>query len=74
MQISDTQRFDLGCQTSVDWLRAMSHGSHLVHLDWNQIGWKDPNHPNYVSRETITQVMAYFGLAVHLIEEIIITF
>ena len=29
------------CKTSVGWLRAISDGAHLVHLDWNQIGWKN---------------------------------
>ncbi|MGB1866688.1 MAG: hypothetical protein ACPHK4_02480, partial [Candidatus Puniceispirillaceae bacterium] len=49
------------CQTPVGWLRAISDGSHLIHLDWNQIGWTDPDRPDHVSRETITQLMAYFA-------------
>ena len=48
------------CKTPVSWLRAISDGAHLVRLDWNQIGWKDPDHPNNVSRETINKLTAYF--------------
>ena len=61
MHDSNTQRFNLSCQTPVGWLRAISDGSHLIHLDWNQIGWSDPDRPNHVSRETITKLMAYFA-------------
>ena len=61
MNDSNTQRFHLSCQTPVGWLRAISDGSHLIHLDWNQIGWTDPDRPDHVSRETITQLMAYFA-------------
>ena len=49
------------CQTPVGWLRAISDGAHLVRLDWNQIGWKDPDRPDDVSRETINQLTAYFA-------------
>ena len=28
------------CQTPVGWLRAISDGAHLVHLDWNQTAGK----------------------------------
>ena len=55
MHDSNTQRFHLSCQTPVGWLRAISDGSHLIYLDWNQIGWTDPDRPDHVSRETITQ-------------------
>ena len=61
MHNSDTKRFPLSCQTPVGWLRAISDGSHLIYLDWNQIGWTDPDRPDHVSRETITQLMAYFA-------------
>ena len=49
------------CQTPVDWLRAISDGVHLIYLDWNQIGWKEPGRPDNVSRETINQLTAYFA-------------
>jgi len=61
MNESNTQRFHLSCQTPVGWLRAISDGLHLIYLDWNQIGWTDPDRPDHVSRETITQLMAYFA-------------
>ena len=61
MHGSNTQRFHLSCQAPVSWLCAISNGSHLIHLDWNQIGWTDPDRPDRVSRETITQLMAYFA-------------
>ena len=61
MHDSNTQRFHLSCQTPVGWLRAISDGLHLVYLDWNKIGWTDPDRPDRVSRETITQLMAYFA-------------
>ena len=60
MHDSKTQRFYLSCQTPVGWLRAISDDSQLTQLDWNQIDWSDPDRPNHVSRETITQTMAYF--------------
>ena len=60
MHDSKTQRFNLSCQTAVGWLRAILDDSQLIHLDWNQIGWSDPDRPNHVSRETLTQIMAYF--------------
>ena len=61
MNDSNTQRFHLSCQTPVGWLRAISVGSHLIYLDWNQIGWTDPDRPDHVSRGTITQLKAYFA-------------
>ena len=61
MHDPNTQRFHLSCQTPVGWLRAISNGSHLIYLYWNQIGWPDPDRPNHVSRETIAQLMAYFA-------------
>ena len=48
------------CKTPVSWHRAISDGAHLVRLDWNQIGWKDPDRPDHVSRETINKLTAYF--------------
>ena len=61
MHNSNKQRFHPNFQTPVGWLRAISDGSHLIYLDWNQIGWTDPDRPDHVSRETITQLMAYFA-------------
>ena len=61
MHDTNTQRFHLSCQTPVGWLRAISDGSHLIYLDKNQFGWTYPDLPDHVSRETITQLMAYFA-------------
>ena len=47
-------------QTSLGWIRAISDGQHLIYLDWNQTGWTDHDQPDDVSRETITQLTAYF--------------
>ena len=52
--------FSQRTQTSLGWIRAISDGQHLIYLDWNQTGWKDHDQPDDVSRETITQLIAYF--------------
>jgi len=54
------QFFYQSCQTPVGWMRAISDSAHLIQLDRNQIGWKDADRPDDVSRETITQLTAYF--------------
>ena len=46
--------------TLLGWIRAISDGQHLVYLDWNQTGWAEHDQPDDVSRETITQLTAYF--------------
>jgi hypothetical protein len=51
--------FSQRTQTSLDWIRAISDGQHLIHLDWNQTGWTDHDRLDDVSRETITQLTAY---------------
>ena len=53
-------RFSQRMHTSLGWIRAISDGQHLIYLDWNQTGWKDHDQPDDVSRETITQLTAYF--------------
>ncbi|MDB4852867.1 methylated-DNA--[protein]-cysteine S-methyltransferase [Alphaproteobacteria bacterium] len=52
--------FSYRTHTSLGWIRAISDGQHLVYLDWNQTGWTDHDQPDDVSRETITQLTAYF--------------
>ena len=52
--------FSQRTQTSLGWIRAISDGQHLIYLDWNQTGWTDQDQPDDVSRETITQLTAYF--------------
>ena len=51
--------FSQRTQTSLGWIRAISDGQHLIHLDRNQTGWTDHDRPDDVSRETITQLTAY---------------
>ena len=66
MRNTDTTNFSQRAQfsqrtyTSLGWLRAISDGQHLIYLDWNQTGWTDYDQPDNVSRETITQLTAYF--------------
>ncbi len=48
-------------QTDFGWMRSISDGSSLVRLDWNQIGWREPDHPDHVSRETKSQLQAFFN-------------
>ena len=47
--------------TSFGWMRAISDGQHLIYLDWNQTNWRDLDQPDDVSRETLTQLTAYFN-------------
>jgi O-6-methylguanine DNA methyltransferase len=57
---SQGRLFSQRTQTSLGWIRAISDGQHLIYLDWNQTGWADHDRPDDVSRETITQLTAYF--------------
>lgn len=47
-------------KTTFGWIRPISDGNSLVRLDWNQTGWHEPDRPNHVSRETISQLQAFF--------------
>ena len=58
--LSQIGRFSQCMHTSLGWIRAISDGQHLIYLDWNQTGWTDHDQPDDVSRETITQLTAYF--------------
>ena len=66
MHNADTITFDQSglfskrTHTALGWIRAISDGQHLIYLDWNQTGWTDHDQPDDVSRETITQLTAYF--------------
>ena len=42
-------------------MRPISNGQCLIRLDWNQIGWDDLDHPDNVSRETKSQLEAFFA-------------
>ena len=52
--------FSKRTHTALGWIRAISDGQHLIYLDWAQTGWTDHDQPDDVSRETITQLTAYF--------------
>jgi methylated-DNA-[protein]-cysteine S-methyltransferase len=58
---NNNQFFYQSCQTPIGSIRAISDSAHLIQLDWNQISWKDADRPDDVSRETITQLTAYFA-------------
>ena len=58
--LSQRARFSQRTCTSLGWIRAISDGQHLIYLEWNQTGWTDHDQPDHVSRETITQLTAYF--------------
>jgi len=47
--------------TELGWIRAIATHAALIRLDWQQSRWPDEDHPNDVSRETITQLTAYFA-------------
>jgi methylated-DNA-[protein]-cysteine S-methyltransferase len=57
---SQRRIFSHRTHTPLGWIRAISDGQHLIYLDWNQAGWTDYDRPDDVSRETITQLTAYF--------------
>ena len=48
-------------KTDFGWMRPISDGNSLVRLDWNQTGWLEPDRPDYVSRETKSQLHAFFS-------------
>ena len=48
-------------KTDFGWLRPISDGNSLIRLDWNQTGWHEPDRPNHVSRETKSQLKAFFN-------------
>jgi len=48
-------------KTDFGWLRPISDGNSLIRLDWNQTGWHEPDRPNHVSRETTSQLKAFFN-------------
>ena len=55
-----TPRFQMTFHTTLGWIRAVSDGTALIRLDWEQSRWDEPDRPDYVSRETINQLKAYF--------------
>ena len=47
-------------KTDFGWMRPISDDNSLIRLDWNQTGWQEPDRPNHVSRETKSQLQAFF--------------
>ena len=52
-------------KTDFGWIRPISNGESLIRLDWNQTGWNDSDHPDNVSRETKSQLEAFFAGRLH---------
>ena len=52
-------------QTDFGWFRSISNGQSLIQLSWNQIGWDETDHPDNVSRETKSQLEAFFSGNLH---------
>ncbi|MFL2841968.1 MAG: methylated-DNA--[protein]-cysteine S-methyltransferase [Candidatus Puniceispirillaceae bacterium] len=52
-------------KTDFGWFRPISNGHSLIRLDWNQTGWNDSNRPDNVSRETKSQLKAFFDGHLH---------
>ena len=55
------QFYMVSFKTDFGWMRAISDGSSLIRLDWNQTGWQEPDRPDHVSRETKSQLHAYLN-------------
>ena len=52
-------------KTDFGWIRPISNGQSLIRLDWNQTGWNALDHPDNVSRETKSQLEAFFAGNLH---------
>ena len=48
-------------KTNFGWIRPISNGQSLIRLDWNQTGWDNSDHPDNISRETKSQLEAFFA-------------
>lgn len=55
------QLFSTSFSNEFGWFRPVSDGKCLIRLDWNQTGWSDKEQSDNVSRETRTQLEAYFA-------------
>ena len=51
----------ISLQTDFGWIRPISNGQSLIQLRWNQIGWDERDYPDNVSRETKSQLEAFFA-------------
>ncbi len=52
-------------KTDIGWMRPISDGNSIIRMDWNQTGWHEPDHPDYVSRETKSQIQAFLNCRLH---------
>ncbi|MGB2073315.1 MAG: hypothetical protein ACPHX7_08750, partial [Candidatus Puniceispirillaceae bacterium] len=52
-------------KTDFGWICPISNGQSLIRLDWNQTGWNALDHPDKVSRETKSQLEAFFAGNLH---------
>ena len=55
----------ISLKTEFGWIRPVSNGCSLIRLDWNQTGWDDSDQPDSVSRETKSQLEAFFAGNLH---------
>lgn len=55
-----TTPFQMTFHSPLGWIRAVSDGTALIRLDWDQSRWDEPDRPDDVSRETISQLKEYF--------------
>jgi len=55
-----TTPFQMTFHSPLGWIRAVSDGTALIRLDWDQSRWDEPDRPDDVSRETISQLREYF--------------
>ena len=55
------QLYTSNFKTNFGWMRSVSNGDNLIRLDWNQSGWHNKELPDNVSRETKSQILAFFS-------------
>ena len=56
-----TTPFQMTFHSPLGWIRAVSDGTALIRLDWDQSRWDEPDRPDDVSRETISKLKEYFN-------------
>ena len=56
-----TDRFHCSIHTALGHMRAISDGTHLIRLDWDQTAFADSDRPDDVSRETCRQLESYLA-------------
>ena len=62
------QRFHSSIQTALGYMRAVSNGTHLIRLDWDQDGFDTVDRPDNVSRETCHQLESYLSGELRMFE------